>query len=86
MKIPCKQCIVYAICQNKSLWNLVHSCDVFKQFLKEEIVVRYYFMKGKIQANLENDMDLKKAIEVLDQPDLYFTTLGVESAYADGRN
>ena len=35
------------------------------QLLEEEIISRYYFQSGKIQASLKVDPDLKKAIEVL---------------------
>jgi len=56
------------------------------QFLKEEIVVRYYYQKGRIHAALEEDTELEKALEVLGQPDFYLTTLGVAGAEVQARN
>ena len=35
MKIPCKQCILYAICQNKVIWDLLDECIEFEQYLKD---------------------------------------------------
>jgi len=60
--------------------------DEIKQFIKEEIVVRYHFQKGRMKAALEEDKELDKALEVLDRPDLYLTTLGISSADVQARN
>jgi carboxyl-terminal processing protease len=35
------------------------------QFLRDEIVVRYYYEDGQIQTNLKDDLQLHKAIEIL---------------------
>lgn len=35
------------------------------QLLKEEIIARYYFQSGRIEASLKNDPDLKKAVDVI---------------------
>ncbi len=53
-----------------------------KSLLKEEIASRYYFQKGRIQASLESDPDLEKAIEVLRNPALYSSILEGSFIYA----
>jgi carboxyl-terminal processing protease len=53
-----------------------------KSLLKEEIASRYYFQKGRIQASLESDPDLEKAIEVLKNPALYSSILEGNFIYA----
>lgn len=46
-----------------------------KEILEEEIVARYYYQKGRIQQSLKNDIEVKKAIEVLNDKQLYTNTL-----------
>lgn len=41
------------------------------EFLKEEIVSRYYYQKGRAQASLEFDKEVLKAIEIFNNPDTY---------------
>ena len=48
-----------------------------KPLIAEEIVKRYYFEKGAVQETLKDDADLKKAIEVLQQPEEYNKVLTV---------
>lgn len=60
--------------------------DEIKQFLKEELAVRYFFQKGRIQAGLENDSELHKAVEVLSSRDLYLGTLGYITTGIQARN
>ena len=45
------------------------------QLLSEEIVTRYYYQKGKIQASLIDDNELNKALEVLDKKNDYTLVL-----------
>lgn len=49
--------------------NKTHDLEEFKdevkELLKGEIVSRYYYQKGRIQAMLEDDVDVKKALEIL---------------------
>jgi len=51
--------------------------DIYKhrlevdEMLKVEIASRYYYQKGKIIASLQNDPELKKAIEVITDPVVY---------------
>lgn len=41
------------------------------EVLEGEIVTRYYFQKGRIEASLKHDQEIEKAIEVLNNPTLY---------------
>lgn len=42
-----------------------------KEALEEEIVARYYFEKGMVEASFDNDKELKAAVEVLNDPAKY---------------
>ncbi len=42
-----------------------------EQMLKQEIVTRYYFRKGLIEASLSDDKTVKEAVNVLIDPDKY---------------
>lgn len=42
-----------------------------EEYLSEEIVQRYYFEKGRIQQMLKTDVGLKKAVEILNDPEEY---------------
>ncbi len=55
--------------------DLDNFSDEILQLLKEEIIVRYYYQKGRVQASIVNDPDVKKALEVLVHPELYLSTL-----------
>ena len=46
-----------------------------KSLLYEEIASRYFYQKGRIQASLQDDPELGKAIEVLNNPQLYASVL-----------
>jgi carboxyl-terminal processing protease len=41
------------------------------ELLENEIVSRYYFLRGRIAQSLKNDEDLAKALGVIDQPTRY---------------
>lgn len=45
--------------------------DEIKDFLRDEIVGRYYYEEGQIQASLDNDDQLYKAIDVLKDSKMY---------------
>jgi carboxyl-terminal processing protease len=45
--------------------------DEIKELLRGEIVSRYYHQKGRIEAMLEDDLDVKKALEILANADEY---------------
>lgn len=46
-----------------------------KDLLEEEIVARYYYQKGRVEKSLNNDLEVKKAVEVLSNNELYYNTL-----------
>jgi carboxyl-terminal processing protease len=54
--------------------------DKFKKeinfYLSNEIVSRYYYQSGRAQQAFQNDLDLKKAIEILLDSKQYNTILG----------
>ena len=47
--------------------DLVSFRDEISELLKEEIVSRYYYQKGRIISSLESDNQLKKTIELLQE-------------------
>jgi carboxyl-terminal processing protease len=49
--------------------------DEIKELLKLEIVSRYYHQRGKVEASLSNDPELKEAIQILHNPKLYESIL-----------
>lgn len=51
--------------------DLEHFKSEISELLTDEIVLRYYYQKGAIKAALRDDMDVKKAIELLGKPDSY---------------
>ena len=71
----------FAALENKLQHNLDLELDRFakdiKPLIAEEIVKRYYFEKGAVQESLKDDPDLKKALEVLQQPEEYKKVLTV---------
>jgi carboxyl-terminal processing protease len=60
--------------------DLNNFSEEIKQLLKEEIVVRYYYQRGRMQALLEKDTAIDKAVEVFGQPSLYLSVLGEKTA------
>lgn len=51
--------------------DLTDNKDEIKELIQLEIVSRYYYQKGRIEASLGNDPDLKKAIHVLNDNPTY---------------
>lgn len=49
--------------------------DEIKKLLAEEIISRYYFQKGRIEAVLTYDKDIQRAMEVLKDTTLYSSIL-----------
>jgi carboxyl-terminal processing protease len=49
--------------------------EEIKNILKLEIVSRYYYQKGQIIASLDDDPDISKAIEILNEKDSYVAIL-----------
>ena len=71
----------FAALEKKLQHNLDLELDRFakdiKPLIAEEIVKRYYFEKGAVQETLKDDSDLKKALEVLQDPEEYKKVLTV---------
>ncbi|MCK4664645.1 MAG: S41 family peptidase [Bacteroidales bacterium] len=55
--------------------DLITFKDEIIDLLSEEIVSRYYYQKGRIEYVLQYDKDIKKAIEVLNDNEEYYTIL-----------
>ena len=66
--------------------DLNNFSEEIKQLLKEEIAVRYYYQRGRMQAILEKDTGIDKAVEVLGQPNLYQTALGEKPTVIEARS
>lgn len=45
--------------------------DEIEEFLKLEIIARYYYQKGRLIVSLQDDPDVDKAIELLSSPETY---------------
>lgn len=50
--------------------DLLAFSDEIKDILRDEIVSRYYYQKGRIISGLKNDSQLEKAIEILKEPEI----------------
>ncbi|WP_276133244.1 S41 family peptidase [Polluticoccus soli] len=65
----------YAAVQNKlthdKKQDLMKHQDEISRFLENEIISRYYFLRGRIEHSLRSDDDLKKAIALIEQPTQY---------------
>lgn len=61
--------------------NLDRDLETFKKDIKEqiniEIIKRFAFQRGVYEATLKNDTTVKKALDVLSNPELYKATLSV---------
>ncbi|MBA2406536.1 MAG: S41 family peptidase [Chitinophagales bacterium] len=55
--------------------DLIKNRDQIKGLLEEEIVSRYYYQNGRLEASLKNDPVVTKAIEVLNSPEEYSKSL-----------
>ncbi len=58
--------------------DLVNFKDQIKPLLEEEIVSRYYFEKGIVEARFKNDNEVKKAMDVLRNQSEYKKILRIE--------
>ena len=71
----------FAALEKKLQHNLDLELDRFakdiKPLLAEEIVKRYFYERGAVQETLKDDIGLKKAIEILQQPEEYKKVLTV---------
>lgn len=53
-----------------------------KSLLRKEIVSRYYYQRGRIQASIKGDENIEKAIDVLNNEELYNSILEGTLIYA----
>lgn len=58
--------------------DLIEFRDEIEELLKIEIVSRYYYQEGKVIASLEDDPEIRKAIEVLTDSEKYNELLGTK--------
>ena len=58
--------------------ELIHYKDEITTILAPEIISRYYYQKGRIQYELQNDNFTHKAIEILSNPSQYNNILSVK--------
>ena len=56
--------------------DLMRNREDISQYLRDEILVRYYYQKGRIEGSLGDDPDILKAVEVLSNPEEYNRILG----------
>lgn len=56
--------------------DLMRNREDVSQYLQDEILVRYYYQKGRIEGSLSDDPDVLKAVEVLTHPAEYNRLLG----------
>jgi carboxyl-terminal processing protease len=61
--------------------DLLHHHDEIKEILETEIASRYYFQKGRLEAEFKYDTELNKAIEVLNDNTLYSAILAGQGKY-----
>jgi carboxyl-terminal processing protease len=61
--------------------DLLNHDNEIKQILESEISARYYFQKGRLEANFKNDQEVKKAVEVFNNSTLYASILKGEGIY-----
>lgn len=52
-----------------------------KEILESEIASRYYFQRGRLESSLRNDTELKEAIRVLNDEQLYRSILSGKGQY-----
>jgi len=54
--------------------------DEIRSILKNEIISRYYYQKGKIIASLSEDKEIAKAIDIVTEKDNYIAILDGQSS------
>ncbi len=61
--------------ENSKASDLTLFKEEVKEILEQEIVSRYYYQKGMVQASFDWDKDVQKALELFAQMSLYDSTL-----------
>ena len=62
--------------------DLKNRHDEIKKIIEGEIVSRYYYQKGRLETSFKNDLELQKAIEILNDKATYSSILKGEGKYA----
>jgi carboxyl-terminal processing protease len=69
----------YEALQNKVMHNkkndLIKFKDEITEFIESEIASRYYFQRGRLETTLKNDIEVKKAVETLQDGAKYKSVL-----------
>lgn len=58
--------------------DLNHFRDEISRLLKHDIVSRYYYQWGGMEATIEDDLEIAKAVELLKDKDQYLSILGYQ--------
>ncbi|MEY4876029.1 MAG: hypothetical protein RL708_1178 [Bacteroidota bacterium] len=59
--------------------DIYHNKKEIKELLENEIVSRYYYQKGRMEADFNNDPDILKALEILQNKTLYNSLLATKN-------
>ncbi|HNQ62312.1 MAG TPA: S41 family peptidase [Bacteroidia bacterium] len=62
--------------------DLLKRHDEIKKILEGEIVSRYYYQNGRLETGFKNDVEIQKAIEILNDKTTYSSILNGEGKYA----
>lgn len=79
---PQYDAMLKAIAQHKKQ-DLTENKTEISLILQEEIASRYYYQKGRILSSLRNDMELKSAVDVLNDAAVYTSILDGTRTKAD---
>ena len=60
-----------ALLQSEKKKDLIHYESEIKQLLEQDIVSRYFFQEGIIEASFDTDLDILKAVEILEDSEAY---------------
>jgi len=60
-----------ALLQSEKKKDLIHYESEIKQLLEQDIVSRYFFQEGIIEASFDTDLDILKAVEILEDTKSY---------------
>ncbi|PSR06394.1 MAG: hypothetical protein BRD49_00715 [Bacteroidetes bacterium SW_10_40_5] len=52
--------------------------DEIQALIEKEIIGRYYYQAGRIQASLDNDKYVQKGLDVLTDSDRYYNILNIK--------
>lgn len=64
--------------------DLKHFREEIEELIRQEIISRYYYQKGRIEASLVNfDPEVKKAMEILSDPELKTYRSVLNGGYSD---